>query len=282
MADLAQGPAGGEGTTAAAPDTGTTQAAPATDGGQATATTSQPTGQAGTGQAPEETYFDPTQVPAELQPAYKLMQSAFTRKMTELSERGRKYTTYEQFAPVIEQYQRDPVSVIQQLASQHGLQLTRAQAANIAAQQGAPAATPQEWQPNNWDEVLAKAEERAEQRLMAKLAPVIGNVQQMQAKNIEAQLDGIDPEWRTYEDAMKNNLQKYPQMVQDVATLYRISVPPEVIEARATQSALSRLQRKTSDARASGTSTVKAGPAPREIKSFDDAVAFAKEQLSRR
>ena len=167
----------------------------------------------------------------------------------------------------------------QQLAAQQGFQLTRAQAAGVAAQQGA---TPQQWEPQTWDEVLSKAEERAEARLMQKLAPIIGNVQQMTAKNIEAQLDGIDPEWRSYENVMKDTLREHPTLVNDVRKLYRLSVPEDVIESRATQSALSRLTKKTDAAKASGTSTVRSAPAAPEIKSFDDAVAFAKAQLNQR
>ena len=279
MADLAQAPGAGEGTILEAPVTGTTDGTPATETGSGTATGATSTGPAATGQAPEDSFFDPTQLTPELQGRYKQMQSAFSKKMAEMADRAKKYQALEQFSPVIEQFQRDPITTIQQLAAQQGFQLTRAQAAGVAAQQGV---APQQWEPQTWDEVLSKAEERAEARLMQKLAPIIGNVQQMTAKNIESQLDGIDPEWRTYENVMKDTLREHPTLVNDVRKLYRLSVPEDVMESRATQTALTRLTKRTDAAKASGTSTVKSAPAPPDIKTFQDAVAFAKAELSQR
>jgi hypothetical protein len=118
---------------------------------------------------------------------------------------------------------------------------------------------------------------------MQKFGPVIQNVQQMQAKNIEAQLEDLDPQWRAYEDTMRANLRDHPTLVKNVEQLYRLSVPTEVLESRATQAALARINKTTSAARVSGTSTARSTtPAPREIKTFADAVEAAKEQLSRR
>ena len=61
----------------------------------------------------DESFFDPNQVPEELKPAYKQMQSAFTKKTQEianakkesesLKERAEAYSKYEQYIPVIEE-----------------------------------------------------------------------------------------------------------------------------------------------------------------------------------
>lgn len=60
-----------------------------------------------------ESFFDPNQVPEELKPAYKQMQSAFTKKTQEIAEtrkqaeelqaKADQYAKYEQYIPVIEE-----------------------------------------------------------------------------------------------------------------------------------------------------------------------------------
>jgi len=123
----------------------------------------------------------------------------------------------------------------------------------------------------------------AKQQILREIGPVIANVQKLQSQNIETQLDGLDPQWRTYEDSMRDNLKAHPTLVNDVATLYRLSVPQEVVEARATQAAMHRLQKTTQSARVSGTSTARSTvPAAREVKTFADAVEAAKEQIGRK
>ncbi len=281
MAELAQAPVGGEGTTVAAPE-GTTQAAPTTTEGQATAAE----GSSGEGQAavvapapqPFEENFDPKTLPPELQGGYKQMHAAFTKRMQGIS----------QDRDLLDQAKRfmaDPITGMQQMAQQYGYRLTRAEAAAAVAAQGAP---PQ-WDPRSgesppdWDTVLSAAEARAEAKLMQRFGPVIENVQKMQSQNIEKQLDELDPQWRSYEDTMKTNMQQHPTLVKDVRLLYRMSVPEEVIEARATQAALSRLNKTTQSARVSGTSTARGTvAATREVKTFADAVEAAKEQLGRK
>jgi hypothetical protein len=205
------------------------------------------------------------------------MHGAFTKRMQAISQDR-------DLLDQAKRFQSDPnyqVQVIQEVARSQGYQLTRAQAAEVAMQQNAP----QQWDPRSgeappdWPTVLSAA--KAE--ILRELGPVIGNVQKLQAQNIESQLDGLDPQWRSYEDSMRDNLKAHPTLVNDVATLYRLSVPQDVIEARATQAAVSRLQKTTHSARVSGTSSARATtPAPREVKTFADAVEAARDQLGTR
>lgn len=68
----------------------------------------------------EESFFDPTQVPDELKPAYKQMQSAFTKKTQEIANarkeaealkaRADAYGRYEQYVPILEEMLKTPVS----------------------------------------------------------------------------------------------------------------------------------------------------------------------------
>lgn len=281
MAELAQAPVAGEGTTAPAPE-GTTPAAPDTDQGQANAQgSSAQDGQAAPAAPPAQPFdenFDPKTLPPELQAGYKQMHGAFTKRMQAISQDRELLDQAKRFVA-------DPITGMQQMAQQYGYRLTRAEAAAELNRQNAP----QPWDPRSgeappdWETVLSAAETRAEQRLMQKFGPVIGNVQKLQAQNIESQLDGLDPQWRSYEDSMRDNLKAHPTLVNDVATLYRLSVPQEVIEARATQAALSRLNKTTHSARVSGTSTTRTTvPATREVKTFADAVEAAREQLNTR
>lgn len=285
MADQNTAPDPGTDGQAAAPaDTATSAAAPTATDGQGAATGSSADGQAApTAPAPQqfEENFDPKTLPPELQAGYKQMHSAFTKRMQGISQDR-------DLLDQAKRFQRDPdyqIQVIKETARAHGFQLTNTQAANIAAGQGQPA----QWDPHSgeappdWDTVLSEADRRAEARLMQKFGPVIENVQKLQASSIEKQLDDIDPQWRAHEDAMRDNLRDHPTLVKDVRKLYNLSVPPEVLEARATQAALNRINRTTQSARVSGTSTARGTvSAPREVKTFADAVEAAKEQIGKK
>jgi len=221
--------------------------------------------------------FDPKTLPPELQPGYKQMHAAFTKRMQSIS----------QDRDLVDQAKRfmaDPITGMQQMARQYGYTLTRAEAAAVATQ-----GTPAQWDPASgqdppdWNTLASALEARAEQRLMQKFGPIIENVQKLQAKQIEAQLDDIDPQWRTYEDSMRDTLREHPTLVKDVQKLYMLSVPRDVMESRATRAAMDRLSKSTQSARVSGTSTARGtSTAPREVKTFADAVEAAKEQLGKR
>ena len=109
---------------------------------------------------------------------------------------------------------------------------------------------------------------------------MLGQVQQMKASNVEQQLATIDPEWRTYEGNMRDLLQKHPSLVNDVSGLYRLAVPPEVLEGRAIQQALQKFEDKAQHAKiSSGGSAPRSKPAPPQVKSFEDAVQLARQQI---
>jgi len=65
------------------------------------------------GQQGEETFYDPSQLPEELKPAYKSMQAAFTKKTQSLAEerklaadykaKAEAYAKYEPYAPILEE-----------------------------------------------------------------------------------------------------------------------------------------------------------------------------------
>lgn len=241
----------------------TSQATPGSE------TTSQQTSQS----APvaEETFFDPESIKGkpELELAYKQMQGEFTKFAKQRKEFMQKVQAYDAFAA-------NPTQAIQQLASQYGFTLTRAQAQQIANDQQAQ----QQFNPQSWDEVMKAAEERAEQRIMQKLSPFLKEVQETRKSQLETMLDSSCPDWRVYEDKMAETLQKHPTLMNDPVTLYRMSVPGEVLESRATQSALRKLQDKANAAKASpGSTTNQTAVSSKKASSFDEAVANAKAQL---
>lgn len=275
MSDLTQAPeTPTEGQPSAAPvATGATEQAPAAATGQAEVQRDAGAGQAESTQA-QDSFFDPSKLPDELKGAYKQMQAAYTRKTQEIAAQRQKVEAYDAFT-------RDPIGSMQQLASQYGMHLTRAEAKQALQNQGQDGG--EDWQPKTWEDVFAKAEERAEARILAKLGPVVQNVQKMQASSIEQQLNTIDPAWKIYEDDMRRNLQAHPTLVGDVQMLYRLSVPEEVYTSRAVQSALAKLQSKANQAQVgTKTESPRSMPALKEASSFQEAVQVAKQMLAQK
>lgn len=271
-----------EGQAAPAPAEGTPQAAPEVNTGQASTPADPGQGQAQAAPAtPEEpTFFDPNSIPEELKPAYKQMQSAFTKKMQGISGERQKIEAYNNFMT-------DPIGQMQNVAKQYGYSLTRAEAA-AAINQGQQAQAPQQWEPQSWEEVIAKTKEETRQEILRELQPLIGSVQKQTASNIEKQLAEIDPGWATYQDEMRANLQSFPGLVNDVGKLYKISVPDEVLHSRAVQQALTKFQSKAGQAKVSGSSkTSHSEPALPDMTKMSDrdafnlAVAEAKKTIGR-
>lgn len=243
-------------------------------------------GSAGTGQAPstlaEDTFFDPSKLPEELKATYKQMQAAYTKKTMALAAQRPKIEAYDQFM-------RDPVASLQQMATQYGFSLTKGEArAMLNQQEQTPAKnqqqqTPQDWQPQSWQEVVDRIRQEALESVRAEFQPFVNQVQKVHAGNIEAQLSKIDPQWKLYEDEMRSNLSRHPTLVEDVAMLYRLSVPEEVYTSRAVQAAIRKMEEKGQAAKMGGkTETSKATPALRKAKTFEEAYEIAKEQLAQR
>jgi len=253
------------------------QAIEGSDGGQTTGEA--PAGSEGqsavgtTETGPQEpTFFDPKTVPEDLLPAYKQMQAAYTRKMQAMSKDRQKIEAYDAF-------NADPVGQLQRYAQQFGYSLTRAE----AQQQLENQAVGDDWQPNSWNEVLQRANEMAEQNLMKKFGPVLQEVRNIKKTTIERELSEIDPTWHQYEDDMKHLMDLHPTLANDAALLYKMAVPEEVAQSRATQAALKKLEAKGRAAQVSGGSTTNKQPKeglPDRPLSFNEAVQAAKKKLA--
>lgn len=283
MSELNNGPnPQAEGQAATDPPAGaTTATAPNAEEGQAKIQGSAGDGQA-TGTQAEDTFFDPSKLPEELKATYKQMQAAYTKKTMALAAQRPKIEAYDQFM-------RDPVASLQQMATQYGFSLTKGEArAMLNQQEQTPAKkqqqqTPQDWQPQSWQEVVDRIRQEALESVRAEFQPLVNQVQKVHARNIEAQLSKIDPQWKLYEDEMRSNLSRHPTLVEDVAMLYRLSVPEEVYTSRAVQAAIRKMEEKGQAAKMGGkTETSKATPALRKAKTFEEAYEIAKEQLAQR
>lgn len=257
--------ADGQATTAPETTSGpqTSQAAPESESTQAQTTS--------TGSV-AETFFDPESIKGkpELEAAYKQMQGEFTRRTTELKKHEQKIKAYDSFAA-------NPAKAIQEMAVQMGFKLTKAEATAIANEQ-----TPNEFNPNSWEDVFKMAEERAEKRVLGKLEPFVNKVKETAQSQTEKLLDENCSDWRVYEDKMMKNLQSHPTLVDDPVMLYRLSVPPEVLESRATQQALRKMQDKvlSSELSSGSTTTQQASDKPKGPMKFDDAVKYAKAAVA--
>jgi hypothetical protein len=228
-----------------------------------------------------EGVFDPGEfkrltdsLPPELQhqarALQKGLQGAYTKKFQEVAENRKKIEAYDAFS-------KDPATALQQMAQQMGYTLSRRDAQQMADNQS------QNWEPQTWDEVMTKAEERATAKMMQQFAPLLGELQNIKRTSIESQLSEIDPSWQAYEEKMMGNLKQHPTLAADPAMLYRLSVPPEILESRATQKALARMQAKTESGKVSGPSTTNKtndGLIPDKSMSFSEAVAAAKKKLA--
>jgi hypothetical protein len=226
----------------------------------------------GTQASAEETFFDPASVPEDLKPAYKNMQRAFGRKMESIKAGREKIEAFDAF-------NSDPIGSLQKLATQYGFNLTRGEAQQIANQQAGNT----NWEPQSWDEVLTKAEERAYARLQREQQPIQGELQRLRKSNLETYLDSNAPDWREYEDSMMDNLREHPTLVNNPMKLYRLSVPPETIEGRAMQKALKKLEDKAQSVKTGGSSTTTRQASeglPDKELTFDEAVQAAKKKLA--
>lgn len=266
----------------AAPDaTGTTATASAgADKGQATQSNK---GEGGTSQTKTDTastgttateapsFFDPKSIQdkPELMAAYNEMRAAYTKKTQALSQDRSKIDAYDAFM-------RDPVAQLKQMASQYGLEI-----APVGQRQQAQGQEAGEWEPKSWQEIFDRAKQEVYKELMPQLQPVFKGVQEVTAANIEKQLDTLDPQWRLYEDEMRANMQAHPSLVKDIGKLYRLSVPEEVLNSRATQAALRKLEEKAKSAQVHGNQGApKTAAVPKKAANFSEAVQQAKAELA--
>jgi hypothetical protein len=252
----------GAGGQAAADPTGTTAQAPA--GGDVKSGGSPQT----TGNGPDggaiDSFFDPASIQdkPELMAAYKQMQGSYTKRMQEFSKHRSKIDAYDSF-------ERDPVGTMRALATQYGLQVV---------QPGQEAQSPQQ-DFQSWDDVEKHFFDKFQKKL---LNPVVNEVKNLKKQSIEMQLDKDFPDWRTYEGEMMETLREHPSLVNNPAALYRLSVPQEVMEARATKAAMQKLRGAAENGSVSGASgtTKQTTQEPTGPLTFNQAVETARKRLA--
>lgn len=267
-------PTDGAGITDSGPDAATATA-PAPESGQA-AGAEQPGDSAETPH--EDTIFDPREfaervkaLPAEVQAQaialQKQLQGAYTKKTQALASDRQKIEAFDHFLT-------DPHGALDRFAKQYGYELRR------PGQQQSQE-PPQDWEPQNWNDVIARTRQEAEQAILQRLRPLVEQVRNQRKTVIEQQLSEIDPGWQQYEDKMRDNLQRHPTLAADPAMLYQLSVPKDVLEARYTQAALRKFEQKAKSAQVSSPSkTTKQQPSMPKVASFQDAVNQAKAALN--
>lgn len=218
-------------------------------------------------QSSEDSFFDPDELTPELLPAYKNMQAAFTKKMQSYSADKHKIEAYNNF-------EQNPLGTLQMLAQQYGYQLMQPGNQQVDEQQ--------DWSPQTWDEVLAKAEAQAEEKVLKRLEPLINKVQDLQQSNTEAYLDNNFPDWRQFEEGMHDLLKKHPTLANDPGTLYKMAVPDEILKSRAAKSALQKIQANAANAQVSSQSTTQqpASPNLNGPPSFNQAVEIARARIA--
>lgn len=276
---MTQGPASaGTGQPDPAPDTGTTGKGPdESDVGQAKDVGTGKTSPTTTLTQDQDIFFDPKEleaslegvpdnVKAQVRALEKQLRGVFSKKTESVAKMKEKIAAYDAFMS-------DPVGQVHKLAAQYGLTISK------SGQKAEPDESGADWQPKSWEEVFQKFRTQIIQDLQGDLKPIFENVQTLTASNIEKQLDEIDPDWRLYEDDMKANLQAHPSLVKDVAKLYRISVPDEVLNSKAVQKALKKMQDEAGAARLhGGGGSFKSEPLPKKASNFNEAVQIAREK----
>lgn len=214
--------------------------------------------------APESDFFDYNEIKGkpELEAAYKQMQSAWTKKMQSLSD---EYKSHAEKVQAYDQFMENPQENLKALMQQYGLQQ--------------PTQEQNGFDPQSWEDVIS----HVKGQIFDELKPVFQEVQSFKKQNIEQYMDNNFPDWRMYETDMMQNLQKHPSLSSDPGLLYRMSVPENVLNSRATQEALKKLKEQSQNAHVSGGSqTTRKATAPTRASSFKEAFEMAKQQLQER
>lgn len=244
--------------------TETTAAAPDTSGEQSTA--SNQTTNSGPGVEDVESFFDPKSIEGkpELQAAYKQMQGEFTKRNQHFAGEQKKLDAYNAFIS-------DPLASMRQVATQYGWNLIEGQDQSNG-----------EFQPKTWDDVQKHFLEQARKDLAKEFAPLTNEVQSLKKQNVESQLDRDYPDWRTYETKMSETLQLHPTLVNDVDSLYRMSVPPELLEQRSMKAALAKVKGGTDSSQTGDnkTTSIPTSDQPKRFATVREAADWAKAHLA--
>lgn len=256
---------------AAAASIGTTAQASASAQGHS-GTQGQTTAASGSGQGSSEdsSLFDWKTIEhsPELVKLGKQLQASYTKKSQEISAHKSKLDQYDTFM-------RDPLANMQTLAERLGYQLVQREPGKKSAEQG--------WTPQSWSDVEQMIEKKAEEIANKRTRGLEGQVVSLKQQSMETRLDHDFPDWRTYEDKMMENLQAHPSLVSDPDLLYRMSVPPKLLEERAMSAALAKLKAGTENSQVSGGSaTVRQTGKPAGKLTLNEAAEAARAELARR
>tara|TARA_R100001530_G_scaffold20511_1_gene17080 strand:+ start:2163 stop:2951 length:789 start_codon:yes stop_codon:yes gene_type:complete len=240
--------------------TGTTVEAPRASEGHPV--TSSQTTSIGPGETDAESFFDPKDLEGkpELQSAYKHMQGRFTKAMQGVKGNQPKIDAYDGFLA-------DPVGTLHQIAAQQGYKVVPSDGKTDS----------EDWQPNSWGDVMS----RARNEVLRDMGPVLDEVRNLKKQNVETYLDSNYADWRVYEDDMVSNLQAHPSLASDPDKLYQISVPSEILQAKATKEALAKIKGVGEAGKVSGARrTQETSQGPSGPLSLDQAVTVAKQRLA--
>jgi len=261
-----------DGQASPAPETTSTTGTQTSTAAPESVSTSQPTSSPAPAQT-DELIYDPELIRGkpELEALAKQLQASYTKKSQEIAQHRQKIQAFDDFAS-------NPAQALQQLATQFGYTLTRAQAQQMVNEQKQQ----QQFEPQSWDDVINKAKAESRQEVLKELEPFLNNVKETRKGQLEKLLDDNCPDWRVYEDDMMKTLKNHPTLVNDPEKLYRMSVPASVLESRATQAALRKLQTKVESSQlSSGSSTNQtADSKPKGKMTFNQSVEYAKAKLA--
>jgi hypothetical protein len=216
-----------------------------------------------------ETFTDPKDLPPELMTHYKRMQGSFTKKMQSIKGDVDKIA-------LVNQFNSDPRGTLNMLNQQYGVNQQPNQGANQNAEQAG------EFTPAGWDDVFGEFDKRIESYVNTRFSPVMQQVQGVQQKQIETILDDEAPEWREYEGDMIDALATHPTLANDTKSLIRMVIPQTVIDGRAMQKALARIEAKGQSAQVSRATQTNqpVTSSPLSNPTFAQAINAAKKSLA--
>lgn len=234
-----------------------------------------------------ETIFDPAEfdrivgalpddVKGQVTALRKDLIGDYTKKTQSIADSRKKIEAYDQFVA-------NPRQTVEQLATQLGYKLTPTNGQQ-QDQESQPRWNPDQGNPESWHDVVEFMVSKINNDVGSRIAPIYQKFQKFEKDSIESQLSQIDPSWQQYENSMRGNLQKHPTLVEDPALLYRMSVPSEVLESRATQKALARMEAKAKSGQVGSPSKTSKKPGDTvdaKPRSFQEAIALAKDSLSK-
>ena len=207
----------------------------------------------------------------DIEALVKSLQGDYTRKSQSFSQQRQKVEAVDLF----EQGMRtDPQGTLRQLASRYGLNMDQPGQAHAAPQE--------EVEPGSWEEVYKKAAEIARVGVLEEIKPFLGQMQSMQSKTVEAELDQIDPNWRRLEDKMSELMTQVPGLSNlPLKDVYQLARDPAEVKAEALAEAHRQLAKETAAGTTHGsTPPIKTSPGTKKIESFQDAIDVAKQKLA--